>query len=73
MRRRGPRARSRTGAIGWIRELTPFQPAWVEEPTAPENILGTAAIRRGVRPVKVATGEQVSNRAMFKRTPCGLI
>ena len=34
---------------------------------APEDILGTAAIRRGVRPVKVATGEQVSNRVMFKQ------
>ena len=54
-------------AIGWIRELAPFQPAWVEEPTVPEDILGTAAIRRGVRPVKVATGEQVSNRVMFKQ------
>jgi L-fuconate dehydratase len=54
-------------AVGWIRELTPFQPTWVEEPTAPEDILGTAAIRRGVRPVKVATGEQVSNRVMFKQ------
>jgi len=54
-------------AIGWIRELAPFQPSWVEEPTAPEDILGTAAIRRAVRPVKVATGEQVSNRVMFKQ------
>ena len=33
-------------AIAWISELAPFQPAWVEEPTAPEDILGTAAIRR---------------------------
>src|ERR1700722_15544979 len=54
-------------AVGWIRELAPFRPAWVEEPTAPEDILGTAAIRRGVRPVKVATGEQVANRVMFKQ------
>jgi L-fuconate dehydratase len=54
-------------AIGWIRELAPFQPAWVEEPTAPEDILGTAAIRRGVRPVMVATGEHVSNQVMFKQ------
>jgi L-fuconate dehydratase len=54
-------------AIGWIRELAPFRPAWVEEPTAPEDILGTAAIRRGVRPVKVATGEHVANRVMFKQ------
>ena len=54
-------------AIGWIRELAPFRPAWTEEPTAPEDILGTAAIRRGVRPVKIATGEHVANRVMFKQ------
>jgi L-fuconate dehydratase len=54
-------------AIGWIRELAPFRPAWVEEPTTPEDILGTAAIRRGVRPVRVATGEHVSNQVMFKQ------
>ena len=32
-------------AIAWINELAPFRPAWVEEPTAPEDVLGTAAIR----------------------------
>ncbi|HLK79305.1 MAG TPA: enolase C-terminal domain-like protein [Streptosporangiaceae bacterium] len=54
-------------AVGWIRELAPFRPAWVEEPTAPEDVLGTAAIRRGVAPVKVATGEHVANPVMFKQ------
>ena len=54
-------------AIAWISELAPFRPAWVEEPTAPEDILGTAAIRRAVRPVPVATGEHVANPVMFKQ------
>jgi L-fuconate dehydratase len=54
-------------AVGWIRELAPFRPAWVEEPTAPGDVLGTAAIRRGVRPVKVATGEHVANPVIFKQ------
>ena len=37
-------------AIDWVRELAPFRPAWVEEPTSPDDILGTAAIRaRGRR------------------------
>jgi L-fuconate dehydratase len=54
-------------AISWIGELAPFQPAWVEEPTAPEDVLGTAAIRAAVHPVKVATGEHVANRVMFKQ------
>ena len=39
----------------------------MEEPTAPEDILGTAAIRRAVRPVRVATGEHVANPVMFKQ------
>ena len=54
-------------AISWIGELAPFRPAWVEEPTAPEDVLGTAAIRAAVRPVRVATGEHVANRVMFKQ------
>jgi L-fuconate dehydratase len=54
-------------AISWITELAPFRLAWVEEPTAPFDILGTAAIRRGVRPVPVATGEHVANPVMFKQ------
>jgi L-fuconate dehydratase len=54
-------------AIGWVRELAPFRPAWIEEPTAPDDILGTAAIRAAVAPVRVATGEHVSNRVLFKQ------
>jgi L-fuconate dehydratase len=54
-------------AIAWVNELAPFRPAWIEEPTAPEDVLGTAAIRAGVHPVKVATGEHVANRVMFKQ------
>ena len=54
-------------AIAWIGELASFRPAWVEEPTAPEDVLGTAAIRAAVRPVRVATGEHVVNRVMFKQ------
>jgi L-fuconate dehydratase len=54
-------------AIGWVRELASFRPAWIEEPTAPDDILGTAAIRAAVAPVRVATGEHVSNRILFKQ------
>jgi L-fuconate dehydratase len=54
-------------AIAWITELAPFRPAWVEEPTAPDDILGTAAIRRAVQPVKIAAGEHVSNPVIFKQ------
>jgi L-fuconate dehydratase len=54
-------------AISWVRELAPAQPAWIEEPTSPGDILGMAAIRRGVSPVKVATGEHAANRVVFKQ------
>jgi L-fuconate dehydratase len=54
-------------AISWVRELAPLDPAWIEEPTSPSDILGMAAIRAGVRPVAVATGEHVPNRVVFKQ------
>jgi L-fuconate dehydratase len=54
-------------AIPWVRALAHARPAWIEEPTSPDDILGTAAIRRGVSPIRVATGEHVSNRVIFKQ------
>jgi L-fuconate dehydratase len=54
-------------AIAWVRALAPFRPAWIEEPTSPDDILGTAQVRRGVHPVGVATGEHVANRVIFKQ------
>jgi L-fuconate dehydratase len=54
-------------AIEWMNELRPFDPYWIEEPTSPDDILGHAAIARGVAPIRVATGEHVHNRIMFKQ------
>jgi L-fuconate dehydratase len=54
-------------AIEWIRALAPFRPAWVEEPTSPDDVLGHAAIRMAVAPVPVSTGEHTHNRVMFKQ------
>ena len=54
-------------AIAWVRELEPFGIHWIEEPTSPDDILGHRAIREGVAPVRVATGEHVHNRVMFKQ------
>jgi len=54
-------------AVAWIRRLAEFGPYWIEEPTSPDDILGHAAIRRAVAPVKVATGEHVPNRVVFKQ------
>ncbi len=54
-------------AISWIRALAPVRPEWIEEPTSPDDILGLARIRREVSPVRVATGEHVANRVIFKQ------
>jgi L-fuconate dehydratase len=54
-------------AVRWIRALERYEPWWVEEPTSPDDVLGHAAIRRGVRPVRIATGEHVQNRVVFKQ------
>ncbi|MER6381256.1 L-fuconate dehydratase [Streptomyces sp. NPDC001250] len=54
-------------AIRWTRALAEFGPYWIEEPTSPDDVLGHAAIRRAVAPVKVATGEHVHNRIVFKQ------
>ena len=54
-------------AIPWLRRLTEFNIAWIEEPTSPDDVLGHAAIRRGVAPMPVSTGEHTQNRVIFKQ------
>ncbi|WP_232247216.1 L-fuconate dehydratase [Kitasatospora azatica] len=54
-------------AIEWTNALAEFDPYWIEEPTSPDDILGHASVRRGVHPIKVATGEHVQNRVVFKQ------
>ncbi|WP_460633144.1 enolase C-terminal domain-like protein [Leifsonia lichenia] len=57
----------RDQAIDWIRALEPFDLAWVEEPTSPDDILAHAAIARAVAPVPIATGEHGMSRVLFKQ------
>lgn len=54
-------------AIAHMRELTPFDPWWIEEPTSPDDVLGHAAVARAIAPIKVASGEQCQNRVVFKQ------
>jgi L-fuconate dehydratase len=54
-------------AITWMARLREFDPYWIEEPTSPDDVLGHRAIRDAVRPVRVATGEHVQNRIVFKQ------
>ncbi len=54
-------------AIEWMRHLAPFSPYWIEEPTSPDDILAHVVIRRELSPIKIATGEHVQNRVIFKQ------
>ncbi|WP_461188653.1 L-fuconate dehydratase [Arthrobacter sp. Z4-13] len=54
-------------AIDWVKQLSEFNPLWIEEPTSPDDVLGHAEIRRAVQPIGVATGEHGMNRVLFKQ------
>jgi L-fuconate dehydratase len=58
-------------AIEWVNKLAFAKPWFIEEPTSPDDVLGHAAIRRGIGSdtggVKVATGEMCQNRILFKQ------
>ena len=54
-------------AIEAVRILAEVDPWWIEEPTSPDDILGHRRIRDAVTPVRVATGEHVQNRVIFKQ------
>jgi L-fuconate dehydratase len=54
-------------AINWINSLGDVNLHWVEEPTNPDDVVGHAAIAKAIAPVKVATGEHVANRIIFKQ------
>jgi L-fuconate dehydratase len=53
-------------AIERIRMLEPYDLAWVEEPTSPDDVLGHLAIADAVD-VPIATGEHCQNRVLFKQ------
>jgi L-fuconate dehydratase len=54
-------------AIAAMKQLSAYDPWWIEEPTSPDDILGHARIRREIAPIRVATGEHVQNRVIFKQ------
>jgi L-fuconate dehydratase len=54
-------------AIAWMGRLAEFGPLWIEEPTSPDDVLGHAEIARAIAPIRVATGEHVQNRVIWKQ------
>lgn len=56
-------------AIEYMKKLEPLKPWFIEEPTAPDDAVGHAEIRKGIKPLNigVATGEHAHNRMVFKQ------
>jgi len=54
-------------AIARVKALSQYNLWWIEEPTSPDDVLGHAAIAKGVAPIGVATGEHAANRVIFKQ------
>ena len=47
-------------------ELQSMNPYWIEEPTHPDDILAHKTLADAIAPVKLALGEHVPNRILFK-------
>lgn len=48
------------------KQLATVKPLWIEEPTHPDDIQGHSVLAQEIAPMKVATGEHVPNRVVFK-------
>ncbi len=53
-------------AIAICKDLLPMNPFWVEEPTHPDDILAHKTLADVIGAHRVATGEHVPNRVIFK-------
>jgi L-fuconate dehydratase len=53
-------------ALRMCRELSKFSPLWIEEPTHPDDLLAHVELSEAIAPVKIAAGEHISNRVLFK-------
>jgi len=53
-------------AIRVCRDLAAFRPLWIEEPTHPDDIHAHVVLAREIAPVKIAAGEHIPNRVLFK-------
>ncbi len=53
-------------AVEMCAELAHLNPLWIEEPTHPDDITAHAALASAIAPVKIAAGEHIPNRVVFK-------
>jgi L-fuconate dehydratase len=53
-------------AIHVCQRLLAVNPFWIEEPTHPDDVLGHKTLADNIAPTKLALGEHVPNRVVFK-------
>ncbi len=53
-------------ALNICPRLRAIDPFWIEEPTHPDDVLGHKTLAEAIAPVKLALGEHVPNRVVFK-------
>jgi len=46
--------------------IASMNPFWIEEPTHPDDVIAHQTLRRAIAPIKIALGEHVPNRVIFK-------
>ncbi len=53
-------------AVEFARQTHDLDLFWIEEPTHPDDVVGHQTIAKAIAPTRVATGEHVPNRVVFK-------
>ncbi|GGA67397.1 mandelate racemase [Edaphobacter acidisoli] len=53
-------------AMRMCRDLAVLRPLWIEEPTHPDDLMAHVELASAIAPVKVAAGEHIPNRVVFK-------
>jgi len=53
-------------AMRMCKALVEFKPLWIEEPTHPDDIHAHVELARAIAPVRIAAGEHMPNRVVFK-------
>lgn len=53
-------------AMRMCRDLAALRPLWIEEPTHPDDLMAHFELASAIAPVKVAAGEHIPNRVVFK-------
>jgi L-fuconate dehydratase len=53
-------------AIRMCHDLSVYRPSWIEEPTHPDDVHAHAVLAREIAPLKIAAGEHIPNRVLFK-------